>query len=271
MGGPARGRGSVHKSTSSFALGGRKSPSASQAKQNTTPPTANPPAKTDAFAQKCTKCVPLVNHAVKRHARINIIPGRDSSSTAFNIVFQIGYALRAFLRKGRLNADRESAAGWRRKRNGGLKNNRPRPVEYPLRLLGTALDCRFAKRVARRGFAKAAFANGALFDHDLRRSGQNRRHSQSRAWRPCLPDKAPRIRAGGSCVSAPSRWKSLPFASASRTSSHLPVAEIPSLVFLLPYGPSIQAYTLEHIFYSNTQMQSANSSEQRVIDLRRHP
>ena len=94
---------------------------------------------------------------------------------------------------------RESAAGWRRKRDGGLKNNRSRPVEYPLRLFGTALDCRFAKRVARRGFAKAAFANGALFDHDLRRSGQNRRHSQF--WR--APMRAPPSRG------SPGSWLSL--------------------------------------------------------------
>lgn len=49
-------------------------------------------------------------------------------------MFQIGYALRAFLRKGRPSADREGAAGWRRKRDGGLKNNRSLPVKYPLRL-----------------------------------------------------------------------------------------------------------------------------------------
>mgnify|MGYP004560492777 CR=1 FL=1 len=52
------------------------------------------------------------------------------------------------------------------------------PCRIPTSTSGAALDCRFARKVARRGFAKAAFANGGLFGHDSRRSGQNRRHSQ---------------------------------------------------------------------------------------------
>ncbi len=78
----------AHESASSLAPGGRKSPSASPAKQGTTPPTANPSAKTDAFAQKRMKCVPLPTMAAKRHAYPNKIPGRDNSSTAFNVAFR---------------------------------------------------------------------------------------------------------------------------------------------------------------------------------------
>ncbi len=52
------------------------------------------------------------------------------------------------------------------------------PCRIPTSTSGAALDCRFARKVARRGFVKAAFANGGLFGHDSRRSGQNRRHSQ---------------------------------------------------------------------------------------------